>query len=174
MQSGSRCGGKSRQMYHLMILLLILMMLIFPICVAAAMNNTATTEKVVLANDPNEAFYGDWAVSQVALYSRVSAAEEFARKSLGPKVILAPDKAVVYNECVSPVFYYKVTLSEREMSEIFRVNTEEMGIVFPSVRIVISEKMDGKWRFKPGFFIIDQNTLLMGTEGVWFELKRIL
>jgi hypothetical protein len=122
-------------------------------------------------------FYGKWKISKVVAYNRVNAGEEVARKWLGEEILFMEQQASVDQDILKNPDYKESNLSENDFFQFSGyISFSSLGIngTFIKKVIVYDKETNCVWENAWGrFYIKDRDTLLKGSEGVWFEVTRI-
>lgn len=140
-------------------------------------SSTNDTESIILDQTPQK-FFGQWVITKHLANSRITAySSDDIKKFLGRKASFSTEKAIFFrghsglDEVIINPIYKKKLISEGDFE--FRTKTltlAKLGITSdPAQEIEVSNEKKTKGC---GFFIKDNDTLILADGGVYFELKR--
>lgn len=101
--------------------------------------------------------------------------EKLAQERLGQKISFEANNVYIYNKIISPVYYFKVSLSDGDFFRYHMIELKRIGVTESKVNVIVlsnDEDVQKLWQVYPRLVIINDNTLLVNCENVWFELVR--
>jgi len=137
------------------------------------------TVKVQSANSQNnntehhEIFYGKWMITKkLGTDDIYGYSEEEINKFIGHIIIYSKDYVKFQNEQLCNPFYKKTIEKYKDLSDIAKKNvSNKLDITF--IEVYLDKELKKSWEEPPSLvFIKNSDTLIMVSEGVYFELKR--
>lgn len=115
-------------------------------------------------NQDQKSFYGNWEITKVAGYAKVSTGEK--ESLIGLKISFSNNLATFGNESYNNPHYKITNRTQENMASEYNTNLSKIGVNAESIsELDVPNKMT--------LFIKDNDTLLYFDEGVYYETKRV-